>query len=202
MPIDIPVPDVAWFGIRATLDGVQVETGHYFRKLVPPITPTNLEEEANRLMLAWRFFLVPQLSSGITWREVAGIDLTPGSGVSVAVPFSVGPINQGSPEPNHVAFSLMPFGATIPRPWAWRFRLFGVPRSKVIGNFLQATWANNMRTAVRDRYTLQGAFGWRPSVVQKVIAGVVLSQGIPHDVTDYTIPTLVVSPMRRRLTEF
>jgi len=195
-----PTPNVAWFGIHATLKGVDVEMGAYFRRLVPPITFTNLDAESTQIMFAWRFGMVPQLCTDITWRNVTAIDLTPGSTLSVVTPFFPGTGSQGAAAPNHIAFSLMPSGITIPRPWQWRTRIYGVPQSKVIGDMLNPTWASAMRTLVRDRYTLQGAFGWRISVVQQTVSGVPLAVGIPHDVTDYTIPSLVVSPMRRRLT--
>lgn len=200
MSVHVPVNDVAWFGIHATLHGREVETGSYFRRLSPPITAGNLELEANRIMQAWAFAMVGQLGDDVEWRNVTAIDLTPGSGLSIEVPFFPVTGFLGPSLPGHIAFSLMPLGVTIPRPWQWRFRLFGVPQSVVSGNLINVDWATDMRTLVRDRYTLQGAFGWRCSVVQKVVGGIPLTGGVPYDVTDYGIPTLVVSPMRRRLT--
>lgn len=200
MSVHIPVPNVAFFGVHATLNGVDVEMGAYFRRLVPPITFTDLETEATRIMFSWRFAMQLQLGADVTWRNVIATDLTPGSTIAVTIPWFPGTSALGESAPNHIAFSLLPTGPTIPRPWQWRMRLYGVPLSKVVDDKVDPVWAANMRTLVRDRYTLQGAFGWRISVVQKVVAGVPLSLGIPHDVTNYVVPGLVVSPMRRRLT--
>lgn len=200
MSVDVPADRVVRFHIRATLHGHQVETNHCFKRTTGPVTAGDLAIEANRIMIAWRFAMVLQLGSDVVWREVFAEDLTPGSTLSHTEPFFPGTGTQGPSHPANVAFSLMPFSAAIPRPWQWRVRLFGVPKSKTVGSYLDSSWAATMRTFLRDRYTLQGAFGWAPCVLQKTISGVPLPEAIVHLVTDYTIPSPAVSPRRKRLT--
>lgn len=200
MAVSIPVPDVARFDIRATVAGKQVETSFCFRRLSPPITLISLSAEATRLMNAWRFNIRGLLASDVTYREVFAVDLSPTTVGSVAVPFSAGSGTQGPSSPTSIAISLLPLGPTLPRPWQWRVRFFGWPESRTADNLLDAEWAAAFRTVIRDNYTLQGAFGWAPCVVQRVVNGSPLAVGVPYDVTGFSLPTPFVSPMRRRLT--
>lgn len=199
MSVQIPVQDVARFDIRAVVHGQPVETSCFFRKLVPPITQAALDLEVTRMRSIWDSALFNRLGSDVVRNEIFAVDLSPSSTITSSTTVFFGASFLGPSLPNDVAFSLMPVGPTIPRPWQWRFRLFGVPKSVVEGDIVDPMWAEQLRVLLRDRYTLQGAFGWRCVVVQRVVGGVPLLLGVPYDITDYTIPTLVVSPMRRRL---
>lgn len=199
LSVHVPVPDVARFDARGTLGGVMVETSMFLRKLAPPITQASLDVEVGRVVLFWDFFITGQLASDLTMREVFAEDLSPGSTITSTRTVSVHHGFQGPSAPNHIAIRFKLLGPTLPRAWQWNVRLFGVPVSKVVGNELDASWAEGLRVGIRDRYTLQGAFGWRWSAVSMVASGVPLAVGIPHDVTDLAVGSPVVAPMRRRL---
>lgn len=166
---------------------------------MPPITQASLDLEASRIRTAWDGSIIGALSHDVVWNEVFAEDLTPGSSmVSHVFPFFGHGATQTS-LPGSCGFRLLPLGSTIPRPWQWSVRLFGIPEVKVVGNMISPFYADTLRQFIRDRYTLQGAFGWRPVVVQQVVGGASLSTGVSYDVTDYAVATYVVAPMRRRL---
>jgi hypothetical protein len=142
---------------------------------------------------------------GAHWEEdphfdLAAEDLSPSTVGSVDAPIAPFISIQTISLPNHVAFRFRPLGPALPRPWQWDFRLYGIPKARVTDNLVDSSWAANMRTFIRDRHTLQGAFGWEWSVVRRVASGVPLAVGIPYEVTGLDIPSAYVSPMRRRLT--
>jgi hypothetical protein len=197
--VHVPTADVARFVARGTLDGKDVETSMFMRRLVPPITQANLDTEVARVRLFWDLFITGQLASDLTMREIFAEDLTAGSTITSTATVFVAHGSQGIAAPNHIAISFRLVGTALPRPWQWLVRLFGVPDSKVVGNDLDVSWADALRLGIRDRYTLQGAFGWRWSAVSTVAAGVPLAAGIAYDVTDLAVGSYTVAPMRRRL---
>ena len=199
MSVHIPTTDVARFVARGTLAGKDVETSMFMRRLAPPITQSNLDAEVARVRLFWDFFITGQLASDLTMRELYAEDLTAGSTISSTVALSVAHGFQGPSAPNHIAISFRLLGLTLPRPWQWLVRLYGVPNSKVVGNDIDVSWANALRVGIRDRYTLQGSFGWRWSAVSMVAAGSPLASGIAYDVTDLAVGSYTVAPMRRRM---
>lgn len=199
MPTVVVASNVVRFTARGTLTGKDVETAMYLRRLVPPVTAANLAVEAGRVASFWNAAFTGQLATDLTMRELFAEDLTPGSTLTETIPFLVTHGFQGASEPNNIAISFRLTGPTLPRPWQWLVRFFGVPASKVVDNNIDPLWANAMKTLVRDRFTLQGAFGWRWTVLQKVVGGVTLSEALPYDVTDCVVGSYIVSPMRRRL---
>lgn len=195
-----PTPNVVRVSLYATLHGVDVETAVFFRRLSLPISLTNMGTLANRLGGEWNSFFRRQLSSELVCRELVVEDLSPGSSLSVTFNSWFGTSPAGIADPNSIAIGFRQQGPTIPRPWQFIIRWPGVPKSRTIGDTLDPTWAEGLRLGIRDRYTLQGAFGWRWCVVQKVVSGVPLAVGVPYDVTGLQLASPYVSPMRRRLT--
>ena len=200
MAVHVPVPDVAEVHVRATLHGQPVETCSWFRWRAGSMTQADLDGLVGRLRTAWNSFIYRQLGNDIVRGELLAVDISPGASLSSTTSVWSSTSLQGVSCPGSIAISLLPSGPTIPRPWQWRVRLFGVPEARVTADQLELVWASNLRVGFRDRYTLQGAFGWDPVVVQKVVSGVPLAVGAAYDISDYLLPTLVVSPMRRRLT--
>ncbi len=199
MSVVIPVPDVARVDVRGAIDGKAVETSVFYRVLAPPITLSNLTTLVTRTRFDWQFSLIAQFGGDVVWNEFHGVDLTAGSSLELTLPHSFGISFQANTAPANIAIRLLPLGSSLPRPWQWGVRLFGVPVSKVTGDGLDHAWADAIKTLVRDRTTLMGAFGWRISVVQRVVGGVPLAVGVPYDVTDWRVATYEVAPMRRRL---
>jgi len=198
--IHVPAVDVAEIHVRATLHGRPVETCSWFRWRAGGMSQTDLDGLVGRLRTAWNSFIYRRLGSDLVRGELLGIDISPGGTLSSATSVWTSTSLEGSCTPGHIAISLLPSSPFLPRPWQWRVRLFGVPENQVAGNLLDPVWAAQLRLGFRDRYTLQGAFGWDPVVLQKVISGVPLAVAVVHPISDYVLPTLVVSPMRRRLT--
>lgn len=199
MAVDIPVPDVARVDVRGAVGGVPVETSFFYRALSPPVTLAKLTTLVTRTRSDWQGAMIGQLASDVIWNEFHGVDLSPSSSLSLTLPHTFGSGFQGPSLPGSIAIRLLPVGPTLPRPWQWGIRVFGVPESKVVGNRLDAVWAEAFRVLVRDRTTLMGAFGWRISVVQRVVGGVALAAGVPYDVTGWSLPSFKTAPMRRRL---
>jgi hypothetical protein len=196
----VPVPDVVRVSTYMTLYGQECETAIFFRRLFPPIDAFALELLVTRIGQQWEFNFKQQLGSDLVIRTVVGEDLTPGSTLSYSYPVTFGTSFQGISYPGSIAISFRALGPALPRPWQWIYRWPGVPRSRAVGDTLDPVWAEGLRLSIRDRYTLQGAFGWRWSVIQKVISGVPLAVGVPHDVTGLALASPYVAPMRRRLT--
>jgi len=197
----IPTPDVVRVSTYATLYGQEVETAVFFRRLSPPVESFALELLVTRIGQQWEFFFRQQLATSLVLRSCVGEDLTPGSSLSYTYPLTFGTSLQGISCPAHIAISFRQLGPMVPRPWQWVVRWPGVPESKVVGNTLDSSWAASLRLGIRDRYTLQGAFGWAWCVVQKVVSGVPLAVGVPYDVTNLALASPYVAPMRRRLTD-
>lgn len=196
----VPTPNVVRVTLYATLHTVPIETAVFFRKLAPPITQASIDLLANRLGGQWIVFFMRQLGRDLVLRELVVEDLTAGSGLSSVWNTWFGISPQTISVPTNIAISFRQLGPAIPRPWQWIIRWPAVPEAMVTGNVLDTTWAENLRLGIRDRYTLQGAFGWQWCVVQKVLGGVPLTEGIPHEVTNLAVASPYAAPMRRRLT--
>jgi hypothetical protein len=199
MSVHVPVPDVARFSSRGTLFGVDVETSMFLRRLSPPINQTDLDLVTLRVRDFWDGFFTPQLASDLVMREIFAEDLSPASTLTSLAPVIVPSGFQGPSLPASIAISFLLVGPTLPRSWQWLVRLFGVPESKVAGNTIDTTWADNLAFAITQRWALQGAFGWRWSAVSQVSGGVPRAVGVTYDVVSCRVGSYVVAPMRRRM---
>jgi len=196
----VPTPDVVRVSLYATLHGVPAETAVFFRRLTPPVDLPSMASLVARLGNQWNSFFRRLLGRDLLCGSLVADDLTPGSSLQATFNSWVGISPETVSVPSHIAISFRQLGPTVPRPWQWIVRWPGVPEGRITGNTFDPSWAAFLTTGIRDRYTLQGSFGWRWCVVQKVTSGVPLAVGVPYDVTNLALASLYASPMRRRLT--
>lgn len=199
MALHVPTPNTVRISTYATLYGQEIETAVFFQLRSPPVTALPLELLTTRIAQQWDFFFRQQLAPELVIRAVVGEDLSPGSSLSFSYGVWFGRSFQSNSLPASIAISFKPIGPAIPRPWQWIWRWPAVPEARVTDNVLDPVWAEGLRLGIRDRYTLQGAFGWDWVVVQKVVGNVPLNVGIPHPVTGLALASPYVAPCRRRV---
>jgi len=196
----IPVPDVAQFNIRGTLDNQRIENTLYFRNV--NTWDTEGLEAAAALVADWfEDNILPVVTTDYVLREVYAVDLTTENSGSAThtVAASTQGLDSSPALPNNVAICVSFRTAQRGRSFRGRNYIAGLTEADVTGNTIGASQSSALVTAYGQLFSLFPPGGAFWVVVSRFTAGLPRTVGISTPVTAVLIVDSTVDSQRRRL---
>jgi len=196
----IPVPDVAQFNIRGTLDNQRIENPLYFRN-VNTWDVEGLEAAAGLVADWFEDNILPIVTTDYVLREVYAIDLTTENSGSAThtVAASTQGLDASPALPNNVAICVSFRTAQRGRSFRGRNYIAGLTEGDVTGNTIAAAQSSALVTAYGQLFSLFPPGGAFWVVVSRFTANLPRTVGISTPVTSVLIVDSTVDSQRRRL---
>jgi len=128
----IPIADVAEVLIRSTVNGKDVELCLWFRSHLGAITLARLTTICTRVGSAWRSNFAPGLGGPHLFREVAAIDRSPGSTLTVTITHNVLVGLRGQAVSNDIALRILNLTDNVPTFPRCDSYIYAIPQQDVI----------------------------------------------------------------------
>lgn len=202
MPTFQPAPDCVTVTIEGSVDGQLTINDLSFRSQIGPRTAPDVLALTTAIGAWYVSEVIPWLNHNYTARVAKG------RGLSSANPFvalsSLGNepgAETGDQLPNNCSMAVHFGTGSAGRSYQGRNYVPVLDRDDVVGNFIDAAWANNIVTAYQS-LLFPGDIvpdGWIWVIISRVQGGVRPAEALFHEVSSVSVVDLVVDSMRRRL---
>lgn len=199
MSSNAPIPDVAQVLVNWTIHDVLCQNALFFRHWSGPIDQASLDLLRDRIRNSFRNNFLNALGAGTVLRSVECKDRTVGAGITSNVILNRATLNPIPAAASSIALGLIQYTSFPAEVHPSRAFVGGLRLDKITGNFVDATYANELLALWATNNASHGPFGWHHVRVSLFSGGLPRLVGVADRIIGYSTASLRVSDQQRRL---